>query len=65
VGHVTQMGKKRNAYRLLVQKPKDNKQLGRPRRRLVNIIKMVVKAIGCGGADWIGRFTSHGYRKCC
>jgi hypothetical protein len=32
-GHVTQIGEKRNAYRLLVGKPKRKRPLGRPRRR--------------------------------
>jgi hypothetical protein len=33
VGHVARMGEKRNAYRLLVGKPKGKRPLGRPRRR--------------------------------
>jgi hypothetical protein len=33
VGHETQMGEKRNAYRLLVGKPEGKRLLGRPRRR--------------------------------
>jgi hypothetical protein len=39
-GHVAIMGEKRNAYRLLVGKPEGKLSLGRPRRRLVNNIKM-------------------------
>jgi hypothetical protein len=34
------MGEKRNAYRLLVGKPERKRQLGRPRRRWVDNIKM-------------------------
>jgi hypothetical protein len=34
------MGKKRNAYRLLVGKPKKKRPLGRPRRRWVDNIRM-------------------------
>jgi hypothetical protein len=34
-GHVTRMGEKRNAYRLLVGKPEGKRPLGRPRRRWV------------------------------
>jgi hypothetical protein len=34
------MGEKRNAYRLLVGKPKGKRLLGRPRRRWVNNIMM-------------------------
>jgi hypothetical protein len=33
VGHVAQIGGKRNAYRLLVGKPEGKTPLGRPRRR--------------------------------
>jgi hypothetical protein len=46
-------GEKRNAYRILVEKPEGKSQLGRPRRRWVNNIKIVLKEIGWGGRDWI------------
>jgi hypothetical protein len=36
VGHVAQMGKKRNVYRLLVGKPEGKRPLGRPRCRRVD-----------------------------
>jgi hypothetical protein len=39
-GHVAQMGKKRNAYRILVGKPNGKRPLGRPRHRWVDNIKM-------------------------
>jgi hypothetical protein len=32
-GHVARMGKKRNAYRILVGKPEEKRPLERPRRR--------------------------------
>jgi hypothetical protein len=32
-GHVSGMGEKRNAYRLLVRKPEGERSLGRPRHR--------------------------------
>jgi hypothetical protein len=32
-GHVAQMGKKRNAYRILVGEPEGKRPLGRPRRK--------------------------------
>jgi hypothetical protein len=47
------MGKKRNAYRLLVGKPEGNRSLGRPRGRWVDNIKMHLVEIGWGGVDWI------------
>jgi hypothetical protein len=36
VGHVARIGEKRNAYRLLVGKPKRKRPLGRPRCRWVD-----------------------------
>jgi hypothetical protein len=53
-GHVTRIGKKRNAYRLLVGKPEGKRPLGRPRRRWVDNIKMDFLEIGWGGVNWIG-----------
>jgi hypothetical protein len=43
--HVAQMEAKRNANRILVGKSKEKKQLGRPRRRWVNNIKMDLREI--------------------
>jgi hypothetical protein len=40
VGHVTYMGEKRGAHRILVGKPEGMRPLQRPRRRWVNNIKM-------------------------
>jgi hypothetical protein len=54
VGHVAQIGEKRNSYRLLVRKPEGKKPLGRPRRRWVDNIKMDIEEIGWGDVDWIG-----------
>jgi hypothetical protein len=48
-GHVARMGEKRNAYRLLVGKPEENRPLGKPRRRWVDLLEIV-----WGGVDWIG-----------
>jgi hypothetical protein len=45
------MGKKRNAYRILVGKPEGKRPLGRPRRRWVDTIKMDLREIGWGGLD--------------
>jgi hypothetical protein len=47
------MGEKRNAYRILVGKPEENRPLGRPRRRWVGNIKMDLREIGWDGMDWI------------
>jgi hypothetical protein len=40
------MEEKRNAYRLLVGKPEGKRPLGRPRRRWVNNIRMVLGEVG-------------------
>jgi hypothetical protein len=53
-GHVARMGEKRNAYRLLVGKPEGKRQLGRPRRRWVDNIRMDLGEVGWGDVDRIG-----------
>jgi hypothetical protein len=45
-GHVTRMGEKRNAYRILLGKPEGKRPLGRPRRRWVDNIKMDLRDVG-------------------
>jgi hypothetical protein len=51
---VARIGDKRNAYRLLAEKPEGKRPLGRSTRRWVNNIKMDVGEIGWGELDWIG-----------
>jgi hypothetical protein len=53
-GYVTGMGKKRNAYRLLMGKPEGKGPLGRPRGRKVDNIRMDLGEVGWGDVDWIG-----------
>jgi hypothetical protein len=48
------MVEKRNVYRLLVGKPEGKRQLGRPRRRWMDDIKMDLLEIGLSVVDWIG-----------
>jgi hypothetical protein len=45
------MGEKRKAYRILMGKPGIERQLGRPRRRWVDNIKMDLREIGWDGMD--------------
>ena len=40
-------------YRVLVGKPEGRGQLGRPKCRWENNIKVDVQEVGCGGMDWI------------
>jgi hypothetical protein len=51
-GHVARMGK-RNVYRLLVGKPEGKRLIGRPRRRWMYNIKMILLEIGLIVVDWI------------
>ena len=52
-GHVERMGERRSVYRVLVGKPEGKRQLGRPRRRWEDNIKMDLQEVGCGDMDWI------------
>jgi hypothetical protein len=52
-GHVTQIGEKRNAYRILVEKPEGKRPLARSRHRWVDNIKVDLREIGLGDIDWI------------
>jgi hypothetical protein len=52
-GHVARMGKRRGAYRALVGKPEGRRPLERPRRRWEDNIKVDLREVGCGGADWV------------
>jgi hypothetical protein len=48
------VGDRRNAYRVLVEKPEGKRPLGRPRRRWEDNIRMDLQEVGYGGMDWIG-----------
>jgi hypothetical protein len=47
------MEEKRNAYRMLVEKPEGKRPLGRPRRRWVNNIKMDLRELGWDIVHWM------------
>jgi hypothetical protein len=53
-GHVARMGENWHAYRLLVVKPEGRRPLGRPRRRLMDNIRMDLVEVGWGDVDCIG-----------
>jgi transcription termination factor 2 len=52
-GHVARMGEGRGVYRVLIGRPEGKRQLGRPRRRWKDNIKMDLRGIGIDGANWI------------
>jgi len=47
------MGERRGVYRILVGKHEEKRQLGRPRRRWEDNIKMDLQEVRCEGVDWI------------
>jgi hypothetical protein len=51
-GRVERLVEKRNAYRILMGKPKGKRPLGRPRRRWVVSIKMDLRETRWDGMDW-------------
>jgi len=46
------MRDKRDVFRVLVGKPAGKRQLGRPRRRWVDNVKMDLQEMRCGAMDW-------------
>jgi hypothetical protein len=47
------MEEMRNAYRILVGRPKRKRPLGRSRRRWEDNIRMNLRVIGWEGVDWV------------
>jgi hypothetical protein len=52
-GHMPRMGEGRGVYRVLVGRSEGKRQLGRPRRRWEDNIKMDLREIRIDGANWI------------
>jgi hypothetical protein len=52
-GYVARIEAKRNAYSILAGKPEEQRQLGTPRRRWVDNIKMDLRSVGWGDMVWI------------
>jgi len=51
-GHVARMVQERGVHKVLVGKPEGKRQLGNPRRRWEDNIKMDLREVG-GGGDWM------------
>ena len=47
------MGDRRGACGVLMRRPEGKRQLGTPRRRGENNIKMALQEVECGGMYWI------------
>jgi len=52
-GHTARIGERKDVHMVLVGKPEEKRQLGRPRRRWEDNIKVDLQEVGCGGMDWI------------
>jgi hypothetical protein len=52
-GHVALMEEGRSVYRVLIGRPEGKRQLGKPRRRWEDNIKMDLREIGIDGVNWI------------
>jgi len=50
-GHEARVGERRGVYRVLVGKPEGKRQLGRPRRKWEDNIKMHLREVGRGGME--------------
>ena len=50
---MVRMGQGREVYRVLVEKPEGKRQMGRPRRRWEDNIKMNLQEVGGGCEDWM------------
>jgi len=53
-GHVARIREGRGVHRVLVGKPEGKRQLGRPRRRWKDNIKMDLQEVGGACGDWMG-----------
>jgi hypothetical protein len=64
---VARTGERRGVYRVLMGKPEGKRQLGRPRRRWEDTIKMDLQEVGCGawnGSSCLRLRISGGHFKC-
>jgi hypothetical protein len=52
-GACSAYGERRGIYKVLMEKREGKRQLGRPRRRWEDYIRMDLQEVGCGDMDWI------------
>jgi len=52
-GACSTYGERKGVYRVLMEKPEEKRQLGRPRRRWEDNINIDFQEMLCGGTDWI------------
>jgi hypothetical protein len=53
ITHLARTGEGRGVYKVLVKKLEGKGQMGRPRRRWEDNIKIGLQEVGCRGMDWI------------
>jgi len=53
VVHIVVMGERRGVHKILVGKPEGNRQLGGPKCRWADNIKIEVQEVGYGGMEWV------------
>ena len=54
MGRVSFMGDRKGVYRVMVGKPEEKRQLGRPSHRWEDNIKMDLQEVCWGGGVWTG-----------
>jgi hypothetical protein len=64
-GHVVRMGEGRGVNRVLVGKPEGKRQLGRPRCRWEDNIKLNLRQRGIDGENWIQLAQDRVQRRAC
>ena len=60
-GHVARMEEGRSAFKMLTGKPTGKRPLGRPRRRLEEIIRMDLEEIGINAGNWVDSAQDRDY----
>jgi hypothetical protein len=59
-GRVARPGEKRTAYRILAGKPEEKRQVGRPKRRWMDIITIDLRVLGWSDMDRVDLVQDRG-----